>query len=102
VEEKSWNSKGQEFIRTWNYCFERSEEIPRLLSDHLFLQFLNIVLSNEHCILVEVDLQYFTKQTVSCCFMFFQLELQFEDRILQFNVAPVHATIIMQFQEQPR
>ncbi|XP_058096381.1 anaphase-promoting complex subunit 2 [Magnolia sinica] len=29
-----------------------------------------------------------------------KLELQFEDRIIQFTVAPVHAAIIMQFQEQ--
>ncbi|ONK64542.1 uncharacterized protein A4U43_C07F27180 [Asparagus officinalis] len=29
-----------------------------------------------------------------------KLELQFEDRTIQFTVTPVHATIIMQFQEQ--
>ncbi|KAA8529399.1 hypothetical protein F0562_033802 [Nyssa sinensis] len=29
-----------------------------------------------------------------------KLELQFEDRALQFTVAPVHASIIMQFQDQ--
>ncbi|KAG6654243.1 hypothetical protein CIPAW_05G131900 [Carya illinoinensis] len=29
-----------------------------------------------------------------------QLELQFEDRAVQFTVAPIHAAIIMQFQEQ--
>ncbi|XP_062155122.1 anaphase-promoting complex subunit 2-like [Alnus glutinosa] len=29
-----------------------------------------------------------------------QLELQFEDRAVQFTVAPVHAAIIMKFQEQ--
>lgn len=31
-----------------------------------------------------------------------QLELQFEDRAVQFTVAPVHAAIIMQFQDQTR
>uniref|UniRef100_A0A0D9W6D7 Anaphase-promoting complex subunit 2 n=2 Tax=Leersia perrieri TaxID=77586 RepID=A0A0D9W6D7_9ORYZ len=30
-----------------------------------------------------------------------KLELQFEDRSMQFTVAPVHAAIIMQFQEKP-
>ncbi|KAK7251905.1 hypothetical protein RIF29_35508 [Crotalaria pallida] len=29
-----------------------------------------------------------------------KLELQFEDRVMQFTVAPVHASIIMQFQDQ--
>jgi anaphase-promoting complex subunit 2 len=31
-----------------------------------------------------------------------QLELQFEDRSMQFTVVPVHAAIIMRFQENPR
>ncbi|KAK4263480.1 hypothetical protein QN277_028879 [Acacia crassicarpa] len=29
-----------------------------------------------------------------------KLELQFEDRVMQFTVAPIHASIIMQFQDQ--
>ncbi|CAL8992580.1 unnamed protein product [Prunus brigantina] len=33
---------------------------------------------------------------------YFKLELQFEDRAVQFVVAPVHAAIIMQFQNQTR
>lgn len=37
----------------------------------------------------------------SSCWMV-QLELQFEDRAMQFTVAPVHASIIMQFQDQTR
>lgn len=32
----------------------------------------------------------------------FQLELEFEDRTLQFTVTPVHASIIMKFQDQTR
>jgi anaphase-promoting complex subunit 2 len=31
-----------------------------------------------------------------------QLELQFEDRSMHFTVVPVHAAIIMRFQENPR
>jgi len=31
-----------------------------------------------------------------------QLELQFEDRAMQFTVSPTHAAIIMQFQEKKR
>lgn len=31
-----------------------------------------------------------------------QLELQFEDRSMQFTVSPLHAVIIMQFQEETR
>ncbi|XP_027336585.1 anaphase-promoting complex subunit 2 isoform X1 [Abrus precatorius] len=30
-----------------------------------------------------------------------KLELQFQDRVMQFTVAPVHASIIMKFQDQP-
>lgn len=37
-----------------------------------------------------------------CSDFLFQLELQFEDRNMQFTVTPVHAAIIMQFQEQTR
>jgi hypothetical protein len=61
-------------------------------------------LSDEQCTRREIDSNAFCGIDSHCIsnLLWWQLELQFEDRSAQYVVSPLHAAIIMQFEDQPK
>ena len=69
----------------------------------IFSKFVEFDLwQNPFCILYSFDSIIFIYFCLILSCSMIQLELQFEDRVMQFTVAPVLASMIMKFQDQTR